>query len=110
MIAFTSRDNSDMNGDFKSISTSEFKKLITESTVQLLDVRTSEEFEQCKIEGALLIDFYDANFEEQVDVALNISIPVAIYCRSGVRSVDAGLLLARKGFTVYNLEEGIISW
>lgn len=110
MVAFSLHGNSDMNGDFKSISTSEFKKLIAETTVQLLDVRTPEEFKQRKIEGALLIDFYDANFEEQVNVALDISIPVAIYCRSGVRSVDAGLLLARKGFTVYNLEEGIISW
>ncbi len=98
------------NERFKSVSTSEFKKLIAKSKVQLLDVRTPEEFAQRKIEGALLIDFYNNNFDKQVDAQLDVSIPVAIYCRSGVRSVDAGLLLVEKGFTVYNLEEGIISW
>ena len=98
------------DGSFKSVSTSEFRKLITESKVQLLDVRTPEEFELRKIDGALLIDFYNTNFEKQVDAKLNAATPVAIYCRSGIRSVYAGLLLVEKGFTVYNLEEGIISW
>ena len=98
------------NGSFKSISTSVFKELIANNKVQLLDVRTPQEFEQHKIEGALLINFYDADFEEQANALLDISIPVAIYCRSGVRSVDAGLLLKDKGFTVYNLKEGIIPW
>ena len=98
------------SGDFRSISTAEFRTLITESTVQLLDVRTPAEFELRKIEGAILIDYYDANFEKQVDAQLDVSIPIAIYCRSGVRSVDAGLLLKKKGFSVYNLKEGIISW
>lgn len=98
------------NKGFKSISTPEFKKLLAESTVQLLDVRTPQEFELNKIEGALLIDYYNANFEEQLDAQLDPSVPVAIYCRSGVRSVHAGLLLAKKGFTVYNLKDGIIAW
>ena len=97
-------------GSFKSISTPEFRALIAESNVQLLDVRTPEEFELHKIEGATLIDYYSANFEQQIDLLLDASIPVAIYCRSGVRSIDAGLILNEKGFTVYNLKEGIISW
>ena len=97
-------------GSFESISTSAFKTLIAENIIQLLDVRTLEEFDLHKIEGAMLIDYYKANFEEQVDALLDVSIDVAIYCRSGVRSVDAGLILKDKGFTVYNLKEGIISW
>lgn len=97
-------------GSFKSISATEFRKLITESKVQLLDVRTPEEFELHKIEGAILIDFYNTNFSEQLDAQLNQSVPVAIYCKSGVRSVHAGMLLKGKGFKVYNLKEGIISW
>ena len=100
----------DKKGSFKSISTPAFKTLIAESKVQLLDVRTPFEFELRKIEGAILIDFYNADFAMQVDAQLNVAIPVAIYCRSGVRSVEAGLLLKEKGYTVYNLKEGIISW
>lgn len=109
MEAFSSHNNNNNKGSFKSISSSEFKRLITEDKVQLLDVRTPLEFELGKIEGATLIDYYDANFEQQVDEQLDVQIPVAIYCRSGVRSVHAGLLLKKKGFTVFNLEKGIIS-
>ena len=98
------------NGSFKSISTPAFKELIANNKVQLLDVRTPQEFELHKIEGALLINFYDTDFEKQANAQLDVSIPVAIYCRSGIRSVGAGLLLMEKGFTVYNLKEGIISW
>ncbi len=98
------------DGSFESISANEFRKLITESKVQLLDVRTPEEFALRKIEGAILIDFYNTNFSEQLDAQLDPSVPVAIYCRSGVRSVHAGMLLKEKGFKVYNLKEGIISW
>ena len=97
-------------GSFQSLSTSAFRALIAQNNVQLLDVRTLEEFNLHKIEGALLIDYYKADFEERVDAQLDVSIDVAIYCRSGVRSVDAGLILKDKGFTVYNLKEGIISW
>lgn len=97
-------------GSFKSVSTKVFKKLITDCKIQLLDVRTPQEFELQNIEGAILINFYDANFEEQVDALLDVSIPVAIYCRSGIRSVYAGVLMAKKGFTVYNLKEGIVAW
>ena len=97
-------------GSFQSVSTTAFKALIAKSKVQLLDVRTLKEFNLHKIEGALLIDYYKAYFDELVDAQLDVAIDVAIYCRSGVRSVDAGLILKEKGFTVYNLKEGIISW
>ena len=45
-------------GSFQSVSTSAFRALIAQSNVQLLDVRTLEEFNLNKIEGALLIDYY----------------------------------------------------
>lgn len=106
-FSFLQRDKSNK---FKSVDAAEFKKLITEHKVQLLDVRTPLEYQIRKIEGALLIDLYASDFEEQLDALLDKSIPVAIYCRSGVRSVDAGMLLVEKGFTVYNLRDGIISW
>lgn len=94
----------------KSLKPSEFRKLITENPIQLVDVRTLEEFEQHKIDGAQLIDIYDSNFEQIIDANLDHSIPVAVYCHSGIRSIDAAKILAKKGFTVYNLRGGIIFW
>lgn len=109
-MAKVSFSQPDMMDKFKSVDVTAFKKLITEYKVQLLDVRTPLEYQLRNIEGAMLIDFYASDFEKQIDAQLDVSIPVAIYCRSGVRSVDAGILLVEKGFTVYNLRDGIISW
>ena len=106
-FSFFSRDKSDK---IKSLKPSEFRKLITENSIQLVDVRTLEEFKQHKIDGAQLIDIYDANFEKIIDASLNNSIPVAVYCHSGIRSMSAAKILAKKGYTVYNLRGGMIFW
>ena len=94
----------------KSLRPSKFRQLITETKVQLIDVRTPEEYEQHKIEGAQLMDIYDPNFEEMIDASLDVSIPVAVYCHSGVRSMSAARILAEKGFTTYNLLGGMLFW
>jgi|LFRM01.1.fsa_nt_gb rhodanese-related sulfurtransferase len=106
-FSFFSRNN---NENIKSLKPSEFRELISENTIQLVDVRTSEEYNQRKIEGAQLIDIYDPTFEEIIDNTLDASIPVAVYCHSGVRSMSAARLLAKKGFTVYNLRGGMLFW
>ena len=78
--------------------------------MNIIDVRTPEEYEERKIDGAQLINIYDSNFEEIIISRLDISIPVAVYCHSGVRSMSAARLLAKKGFTIYNLRGGILFW
>ncbi len=109
MAAFSifSRGKSD---NIKSLKPSEFRKLITENAIQLVDVRTPEEYQQHKIDGAQLINIYDANFENILDANLDPSIPVAVYCHSGMRSMSAAKILAKKGFTVYNLRGGMLFW
>lgn len=94
----------------RSLWPSKFRKLITENSIQLVDVRTRKEFEQRKIDGAQLMDIYNSNFENMVDTKLDVSIPVAVYCHSGIRSINAAKILAKKGFTVYNLRGGMIFW
>ena len=106
-FSFFSRGKSD---NIKSLKPSEFRKLITENLIQLIDVRTLEEFKQQKIEGAQLIDIYNPNFESILDAKLDVSIPVCVYCHSGVRSMSAAKILAKKGFTVYNLRGGMLFW
>ncbi len=109
MAAFSifSRGKSD---NIKSLKPSEFRKLITENSIQLVDVRTPEEYHQHKIDGAQLINIYDANFENMIDANLDASIPVAVYCHSGMRSMSAAKILAKKGYTVYNLRGGLLFW
>ena len=58
--------NAHRNKGFKTVSSEEFAQIISDTTtVQLLDVRTKEEYEEGHIADALLVDFYSYNFEEQ---------------------------------------------
>lgn len=74
----------------------------------LIDIRTPEEFNSGHIKGALNINFYDADFIEQVKkVAADKDL--FIYCRSGARSGNAKAQLQKEGFTVEDLAGGISS-
>lgn len=75
-----------------------------------LDVRTPEEFKDGHIEGAVLINFFDTNFKQQL-ATLDKDKPVYLYCRSGSRSQKAGLILNEMGFKeIYDIEAGYMGW
>lgn len=94
---------------FISQSNEEFAKTISDSNVQLVDVRTPEEFAEGHIPGAMNIDVRNANFDERIS-ELDSGRPVAVYCRSGSRSKTAAQKLVAKGFKVYELNKGFINW
>lgn len=97
--------------NFKSVSVADFADIIKDTAnVQLLDVRTSDEFNEGHIDGALQIDFYSALFMDLATMKLSKDKPVAIYCRSGRRSASAANKLAEQGYEVINLEGGILAW
>ena len=77
---------------------------------QILDVRTPEEWAEGIIEGATMMNFYDDDFEAQLE-KLDKEKSVAVYCRSGGRSGNAMDMMAKNGFkVVYNLEGGTTAW
>lgn len=96
--------------DFKSISPQEFKELIVDTTIQRLDVRTFEEYNEAHIMNAHFLDVGDSLFVERVDSVLNKDYPVAVYCRTGRRSKDAAAILSEKGYKVYEMNGGITEW
>lgn len=81
-----------------------------DNSIQLVDVRTPEEWEKGIIDGAKQIDVTSNNFEEKSLELLDKNEPVYVYCRSGGRSQIASEILLEKGFEVYNIEGGYISW
>ena len=96
---------------YKNLSTNRFEKKIKDNSIQLVDVRTPEEYAEGHIPGSLNIDVKDKeNFPASVDKHLNKSQKVAVYCRSGRRSRTAAEHLTEKGFKVYNLNKGITHW
>ena len=76
----------------------------------VLDVRTPEEFAEGHLEGAVLVDFYAADFADQL-AALDTDVPYLVYCRSGNRSGQAMGVMEQLGFTsAADIDGGIVAW
>ena len=92
------------------ISQEEFAKLSTKE-IQLLDVRTPQEYQQGYIEGAVLINFFDPDFVTKVSTRFDKNKPLYIYCAVGGRSNKAAKKLISEGFeSVYDLKGGFNKW
>ena len=94
---------------FQSVEREAFAAKLSEEGVQLVDVRTPEEFDEGHIPGAVNIDVNGADFEEKI-CTLNPEKPLLLYCRSGRRSKLAAQKASKQGFQVTELEGGILSW
>ena len=83
---------------------------VEEGSVQLLDVRTPEEFNRGAIPGALNLDIRSEDFTEQLE-DLDKDKPVILYCQSGFRSNKAAGILLSLGFTqVLDYKGGYSDW
>ena len=94
---------------FKSVDTQRFASVISNPEVQLVDVRTAEEYAEGHIVGAINIDVQSPDFAEKISV-LDKNRKVAVYCRSGRRSKMAAEQLTAAGYKVIDLDGGIQSW
>jgi hypothetical protein len=88
----------------------QFEQFIAKPDVQLVDVRSAEEFMQGHLVGAVNIDVLSADFLDKATASLNKKQQVAVYCRSGRRSASAARQLSKAGFKVVNLAGGITDW
>ncbi len=96
------------NSGFKNISSDELReKLERKEDLLLLDVRTPREYDDCAIKGAQLLPVQELSFRVG---ELPKDREIVVYCRIGNRSAFAAAYLARLGYTVRNLEGGILSW
>lgn len=94
------------------VTPARFAEIIKDSSIQKLDVRTKIEYDMIgHMEGFIQISGTSKNFEKKVLQKLNPNIPIAVYCMSGHRSVEACKKLENIGFkTIYELDGGIIRW
>ena len=96
--------------DFRSVEAETFAKVIEDTTVVRLDVRTANEYAQGHIPNALLIDVTQADFMQKAEQLLPKDKTIALYCRSGRRSKNAAMQLAQHGYQVVELNTGFNSW
>jgi rhodanese-related sulfurtransferase len=94
-----------------AISVAEFEKGISQKEIQILDVRTAEEYNTGHIANTLQADWNDETVFKTRVASLDKQKPVYTYCLSGGRSGAAMQWLTQNGFkTVYNLKGGINAW
>jgi len=94
----------------KDVHVEEFAALIEKGEGQIVDVRTPEEWLSGIISGAIKINFYAKDFQDQI-TKLDKEKPVFVYCKIGGRSAQAAKQMQDAGFKqVYNLLGGITAW
>lgn len=102
----------DESAGLRLVSATEAAAIQTEppSDLVVLDVRTPEEFESGHLDGAILLDFYEADFATRL-ADLDPDVPYLLYCRSGNRSGQTIQLMEQLGFTdVADVDGGIVAW
>ena len=93
---------------YRRLSPEKALEMMTQEHI-LLDVRTEEEFNLMRLEGAVLIPDYELEARAESELP-NKGALILVYCRSGRRSAIAAEELGWLGYTnVYDLG-GIIDW
>ena len=114
MIFYSCKDpniNDTTTSDIELISAQQVHEAINnEDSLQLVDVRTQEEYEVSHLKGAQNICLESSDFEKKIKL-LDKDKPVYVYCKKGGQSTKAAEKLKKLGFTkVYDLDGGIRSW
>ena len=92
------------------VTVEEMKEISKLEWMQLVDVRTPEEYATGHIPNAQNIDFLDPKFEINIQ-SLDSSKPIIIYCQRGSRSAKCATKLIASGFVkVYDLDGGFAQW
>lgn len=85
-------------------------KTLQQQGVEVIDVRTPEEYSEGHIPNAPNIDFRNDNFIKEISLKEKDS-PIVIHCASGGRSKAAASQLIAIGFTkVYDYSGGFSDW
>ena len=102
--------NDESKGEIKLVTADEMQTLMKLDGVQLVDVRTPEEYKEGYIANAQNIDFNSPTFNDDIS-KLDKNKPVILYCKGGGRSSKCSKKLLDAGFVkIYDLQGGITQW
>lgn len=109
LLAGCANSQTQQKATIENVDASKFKQLVEAKKGIVLDVRTPEEFSEGYIPTATNIDIYNDDFDTRVS-KLDKSKEIYVYCHAGGRSSDAANILQKKGYKVFNLEDGFSDW
>ena len=94
----------------QDISKNDVLDLLEDKSINIIDLRTDEEFSKGSIKYSYNIDFQKREFIDNLNL-LNKEKPYIIYCKSGNRSERASLIMKSLGFKViYHYKTGYQDW
>ena len=94
----------------QDISKNDVLDLLEDKSINIIDLRTDEEFSKGSIKYSYNIDFQKREFIDNLNL-LNKEKPYIIYCKSGNRSEKAILIMKSLGFKViYHYKKGYQDW
>ena len=96
--------------NFESLDVEAFEKVISDTSVVRLDVRSIDEYASGHIAKAINIDVMKDDFTTKATSLLPKDKTIALYCRSGRRSKKAAGILGENGYKVIELNSGISGW
>jgi rhodanese-related sulfurtransferase len=111
IAAFFTLQSCATHAQITTLSVDDFEKGIACTEIQLLDVRTAEEYKSGHLTNALQANWNNtAEFQERVK-AIDKTKPIYVYCLGGGRSNAAMQWLNKNGYTViFNMAGGINAW
>ncbi|WP_272023498.1 rhodanese-like domain-containing protein [Olleya namhaensis] len=99
-----------VEGEIKVVSPEEMQTLLQLDNVQLVDVRTSKEYNSGYIALAQNIDFMSPTFDIDIQT-LDKAKPVLLYCQKGGRSAKCAEKMIDLGFKkIYDMQGGFSKW
>ena len=109
LFGLTACSNGSANS-YEQITPEQAKTIMdTESEYIIIDARTTEEFAEGHIEGAILIPEYEIADRAEKELPDKDTL-ILVYCRSGRRSKIASEELVKLGYTNVKEFGGIIDW
>tara|TARA_Y100000385_G_C13022960_1_gene607036 strand:+ start:267 stop:614 length:348 start_codon:yes stop_codon:yes gene_type:complete len=99
------------NNKIRVLSPLEFKDAIKKKGVQLIDVKTPQEFTLGMIKWSQNLNFFDGSSFERGTKKLNKEAAIYVYCQSGSRSKRASKALIKMGFSeIFDFQSGFSNW
>lgn len=98
------------SADIKEITSDSLRKLIKENpNIQIVDIRSPQEYQENRIRGAINIPLYDLK-QNASKLLQDKNKIIILYCQYGERSKKAYKVLEEMGYTnIYSLKGGLES-
>lgn len=93
------------------ISAEALHTIQNKDSLQLLDIRKTEEYKISHLKNAVLVNYPDFSLQKFTKAFPNKNLPIVVYCSVGIRSGKIGEKLQKAGYKkVKNLYGGIFKW